>query len=76
MRRKILILLCLVSLAAGCGVYMSPQYRAETERMNIRLAELDRRCQGGDPNACSDGLRIASVHVRRICDAMAGREGE
>lgn len=76
MKRKLLLISCLVILAAGCGVYMSPQYRSETERMNNRLAELNRRCQEGDPNACSEGLRIASVHVERICDAMAGRESE
>ena len=75
MRRIILVGVCL--LLAGCSaVQMSPPYRAETERMNNRLIELDRRCQAGDLESCSEGLRIATVHVERIVDALHGRESD
>lgn len=55
---------------------MSAPYRAQTEATAVRLTELNRRCQSGDNEACKDGLRVATVHVKRIVDAMHGRESE
>ena len=80
MRRSVIVAVCLLLAAAlftGCsGVQMTPPYRAETERMNNRLLELNKRCQAGDAEACKEGLRIATVHVERIVDAMHGRESD
>lgn len=77
MARKIILVLAVVCLFAGCSdVQMSPLYRAETERMNNRLVELNNRCQAGDAEACKVGLRIATTHVERIVDAMHGRESD
>ena len=75
--KRMIITLVLVCLLMGCsGVQMSPPYRAETERMNNRLTELNKRCQAGDAEACKEGLRIAAVHVERIVDALHGRESD
>ena len=74
--RRIIITLLIVCLLGCSQVQMSPPYRVETERMNNRLIELNKRCQAGDAEACKEGLRIAAVHVERIVDAMAGRESE
>lgn len=77
MKCKIVIVLVLCALIAGCsGVYMDPAYRAETELMNNRLAELNERCQAGDADACRKSSSIATVHVKRILDAVHGRESE
>lgn len=76
MKRTIIIALVAVLLAGCSAVQMSPPYRAETERMNSRLVELNKRCQAGDAEACKEGLRIAAVHVERIVDAMHGRESD
>lgn len=77
MFRKFLIVIVLLCLCAGCsGVQMSLAYRAETEKMNNRLIELNKRCQAGDAEACKEGLRIATVHIERVVDAMHGRESD
>lgn len=73
----ILIIFLLGMFTAGCSqVQMSPSYRLETERMNNRLQELNKRCQAGDNEACKEGLRIATTHVQYIVDAIHGRESE
>ena len=78
MKKVAILLMCLLAISlAGCSdVQMSPLYRVETERMNNRLVELNNRCQAGDAEACKEGLRIATVHVERIVDAMHGRESD
>lgn len=75
-KKMILILLVSILVASCSAVQMSPPYRAETERMSSRLTELNKRCQDGDADACKEGLRIATVHVERIVDAMHGRESD
>ncbi len=39
---------------------------------HIRVAELNKRCQGGDEAACKEGLAAASKTLDLIVEAMEG----
>lgn len=52
---------------------MTPPYRQTVEMSAIRVAELNRRCQTGDAEACKEGLEAASKTLDLIVDAMEGR---
>ena len=72
MWKKILILSIL--LISGCSkVQMSPEYRQVTEMSAINVAELNRRCQDGDAEACKQGLSKASETLNLLVDALHGR---
>ena len=73
--RKI-ILAALIVLLAGCSaVRMSPQYARQLEMADIVVAELNARCQAGDPNACREGLAEASKTLSLLVDALHGVGG-
>ena len=72
MWKKILILSIL--LISGCSkVQMSSEYRQVTEMSAINVAELNRRCQDGDSEACKEGLSEASETLSLLVDALHGR---
>lgn len=72
------ILLCLILLLfAGCGdVQMSPDYAQQLETSAINVAELNKRCQGGDDEACKRGLDKASETLDLLVDGLHGRGGD
>ena len=73
MIRKIILVLVVVCLLAGCSaVQMSPPYRQAVEGSAIRVAELNKRCQGGDEAACKEGLAAASKTLDLSVEAMEG----
>lgn len=75
MVKKLIILILLSSLVlVGCSkVQMSASYRQALEMSAINVAELNRRCQDGDPNACKLGLAEASETLDLLVDALHGR---
>lgn len=63
--------------AAGCSqVTMAPHYAQGVELAAIDIAELNRRCQAGDDEACRKGLAVADETMQLIVDAMHGRTSE
>jgi len=72
---KKLIVLLIVLLISGCNskVQMSSEYRQVTEMSAINVAELNRRCQDGDSEACKEGLSEASETLSLLVDALHGR---
>lgn len=79
MRRTIIVAVCLLLniLLAGCSqVQMSPPYRQTVKMSAVRVAELNKRCQAGDQQACKEGLSAASSTLNLIVDALEGRDGD
>ena len=70
--KRMLIVLVVVCLAGCSAVRMSPHYRQAVEASAIRVAELNRRCQAGDAEACKEGLDAASSTLDLIVEAMEG----
>ena len=74
--KRTLVILVLISLLLlmGCPAI---QMRADHERIfRLRaenIAELNRRCQGGDTQACKDGLAESVVANQTILDGLDGR---
>ena len=72
------IVLCLLLLnVAGCmptarPIQMDPIIQAHVELAATTTAEFNRRCQAGDPNACSTGLALASETLDIIVDGLHG----
>lgn len=74
MFKKMFLISLVVLLFVGCSkVQMSPSYRQALEKSAINVAELNRRCQAGDPNACKQGLATASETLDLLVDALRGR---
>lgn len=74
MKRKLITLLLLVAFLGGCSrVQMSPEYRQVTEMSALNVAELNRRCQDGNVEACKEGLFQASETLNLLVDALYGR---
>lgn len=62
---------------AGCSkVTMSPDYARQLEISAINVGELNRRCQGGDDDACRAGLAVASETLDLLVDALHGEASE
>jgi hypothetical protein len=78
----IVVILAGLAIAAlivvvGCSeVTMSPGYAKDVERAAITVAELNRRCQAGDDEACRLGLAGASETLQLIVDALHGESSE
>ena len=69
----VVIGLCILAAAAGCGkVWMSQSYRQQVEMSNIVIQSLNRDCQGGDDDACKRGLDESAAIVQLIVDAVHG----
>lgn len=65
----------LIIFLMGCSkVQMSPQYAKNYKESVIIVAELNKRCQEGDQNACKDGLNEAAGTLQLYLDAMEGKE--
>ncbi|MBW1939203.1 MAG: hypothetical protein JRI67_10660 [Deltaproteobacteria bacterium] len=57
-------------------VYLSAEYRESLMAATV-LAEADwKDCQGGDPNACREGLEFTVEYIAGLLDAEAGIGGE
>jgi hypothetical protein len=74
--RLILIPLALLFLV-GCmpttgPIQMDPVLQAHVELAATTTAEFNRRCQAGDPNACSTGLALSSETLDIIVDGLHG----
>jgi len=74
MRRIVITLLACVLIAGCSGVQMSPAYRQALEISAVNVAELNKRCQEGDNEACKQGLAEASKTLELLVDAAYGRE--
>ena len=74
MRRTIVAAALVVILLAGCSkVRMSADYAKTLEMSEVVVAELNARCQAGDPNACEQGLAEASKTLSLLVDALHGK---
>lgn len=73
MRRIVIVAVCLLLLAGCSDVQMTPPYRYAVKMSAIRVAELNKRCQAGDQQACKEGLDAASSTLNLIVEAMEGR---
>ncbi len=72
--KRIIITLIVVCLLAGCNqVQLSPPYRQALEISAVNVAELNKRCQGGDNEACREGLAQAAKTLELLLDATYGR---
>jgi len=66
--------LLLIIVLTGCGkVQMSPDYARRLEISAVNAAELNRRCQAGDDEACKQGLQITSETLNLLVDGLHGR---
>lgn len=75
MKRLLLTIIIATFLIGGCsGVQMSPPYRQTLEMSAINVAELNKRCQDGDAEACQKGLAEASKTLDLLVDALYGRK--
>lgn len=73
----LLLVAMLLALLAGCNkVTMSPDYARQVTIAEVTVAELNRRCQAGDDEACKMGLNEASRTLTLIVDAMEGKPSE
>lgn len=70
---SIILILSVLALSGCLEVQMSARYQQATEMSAIVVAELNARCQAGDPNACKQGLDAASETLNLLVDAMHGR---
>jgi len=62
---------------SGCKpIQMHPEYAQQVELAAIDVAELNRRCQAGDAEACRAGLAEAARTLQLIVDAMHGEPSE
>jgi len=66
------IILLALSMAGCTQVWMSPGYKQNLEATAVVVTELDARCQGGDPNACRDGLAESAKYLQDLVDAVHG----
>ena len=72
------IVLCLLLLnIAGCvpnnrPVQMDPMIQAQVELATTTTKEFNRRCQGGDANACKTGLELSCETLEIIVDGLHG----
>lgn len=67
----------LVLLCAGCpAVQMRPNHERVFRLTTINVAELNRRCQEGDNQACKEGLDLAAQAMQTAVLAMDGKAGE
>ena len=67
------MILCVCLFAFGCGkVNMSPDYEQVVRMSSITVAELNTRCQLGDPNACRLGLDQATDTLLLLVEALDG----
>jgi hypothetical protein len=71
--KKYVVLLCLL-FVAGCSVYMNAEYRQLTQAAAIEMAELDRRCGGGDGEACQIGCSTGAETLKLLVDALEGKD--
>jgi uncharacterized protein YceK len=75
--RRITIILLICAFIAGCSqVQLSPPYRQTLEISSVNVAELNKRCQAGDNEACKEGLAKASKTLDLLLDAAYGRSAE
>ena len=69
----IVVLLVVAMLCVSCEeAYLPPNVEIEVYQNEAFVAELNRRCQAGDPNACSEGLDRAAKVLTLIVDALEG----
>lgn len=75
MVKKLILSILLISLlCAGCNqVQLSPPYRQALEISAVNVAELNKRCQAGDDQACKEGLAEASKTLELLVDGVYGR---
>jgi len=64
-----------VTCFSGCmpiprPINMGPVLEAQVELAATTTAEFNRRCEAGDPNACSTGLRLSSETLQIIVDGL------
>jgi hypothetical protein len=72
MEKWILIVLAGLFIAGCSQVQMSPAYRQELVMTNILVQSLNDDCQGGDPNACKQGLAESADVLQLLVDAVYG----
>jgi hypothetical protein len=70
----VVLVASLAALVAGCSgpVQMTPAYANRVEAAAIYTAELNRRCQAGDAEACKLGLATSSRTLQLLADALNG----
>ena len=74
MKTRILIILFVCMLFAGCSkVQLSPPYQQALEISAVNVAELNKRCQASDNEACKEGLAEASRTLDLLVEATYGR---
>ena len=66
--RNYLIILIVLSIA-GCQNKLKPSLRSDLIQSSAIIKELSHRCADGDPNACIQGLDLASQTIDNIIDA-------
>jgi len=73
MIKKLITVSIVLLLFAGCSkVNMSAGYARQTEKTEIEVTELNRRCQEGDNIACKEGLALAADTLRLIVNGLHG----
>jgi len=74
----VFVLLCVLTVSVGCtpanrSIHTGPVIQAHIELAATTTSEFNRRCQGGDAQACSKGLELADETLAII---VAGLHGE
>lgn len=71
------MVIILATLSLGCSqVQMSHAYRSELVMTNILVQSLNEDCQGGDPNACEQGLNESARILQLLVNAVQGQGGQ